>query len=109
MVAHHQYMDIYQALSDPKRRRLIELLGSLDAAKNGLSIKQLSQGSGISRQAITKHLNILIKVGLVKAEFVGKERRHFLQPGKLNEPIEWLQPLAEVWDKRLKALKQHLK
>lgn len=102
-------MDIYKAIADPNRRKIIEQLSQLDAARIGLSIKALSLNSNVSRQAITKHLNILIELKLVRAEFVGKERKHFLQPNALFEPLEWLQPLAERWDNRLKQLHTHLK
>ena len=68
-------MDIFKALADVNRRKVIEALYEED----GLSIKQLTHGSTISRQAMTKHLNILTRSKIVTAEFSGKERVHKLK------------------------------
>ncbi|GAB3032411.1 ArsR/SmtB family transcription factor [Bowmanella dokdonensis] len=97
-------MDIFSALADPKRRQLIEALW----LHGPLSIKQLSEGAGISRQAITKHLDILIKAKIVSAEFAGKERLHRLNPKPIERVALWLQPFAEQWDERLSRLKHYL-
>lgn len=102
-------MDIYSAISDPRRRKIIEQLSTIDAAREGVAIKSLTEGTGISRQAITKHLNILIKNKIIKAEFVGKERRHFLNAEQLLPLIEWLTPIAEQWEHRFAALKATLR
>lgn len=102
-------MDIFQALADPTRRKIIEQLSQYEAAKFGLSIKDITQDLSITRQAVTKHLNILINCGAVDAQFVGKEKRHFLQQNKLREAQEWLQPIAKQWDNRLAKLNKHLK
>lgn len=102
-------MDIFQALADANRRHIIERLSSYEAAKHGISIKELTQGLSISRQAVTKHLNVLIRCGAVKAEFVGKEKRHFLCQFSLMEAWQWLEPIARQWDDKLSALSKHLK
>lgn len=102
-------MDIFQALADPTRRHIIERLSRYDAAKSGLSIKELTTGFSISRQAVTKHLNTLIKCGVVKADFVGKEKRHFLLNYKFVEAWQWLEPIATQWDEKLSSLDKHLK
>ncbi|WP_338292266.1 ArsR/SmtB family transcription factor [Planctobacterium marinum] len=101
-------MDIFQAMADPTRRNIIERLSSYQAAKTGLSIKELTADTGISRQAVTKHLNVLVKSGAVKAEFKGKEKRHFLKHYAFSGAFQWLAPIAEEWDERLIRLKQHL-
>lgn len=101
-------MDIFQAMADPKRRQIIEKLSSYPAAKSGLSIKELTKGTGISRQAVTKHLNVLIQAGAVNAEFQGKEKRHFLKHYAFNTAWQWLEPIATEWDNNLIRLKQHL-
>lgn len=101
-------MDVYKAIADPTRRKIIEQLAAKDAALEGLSIKQLSEDKQVSRQAVTKHINLLIKLKLVKAECIGKERRHFLLPGMLYEPFSWLQPIAKEWEDTLSKIKTHL-
>lgn len=97
-------MDIFTALSDPVRRQLIEALWQ----RGPLSIKQLGEGLPISRQAITKHLNMLVKAKLVNARYCGKERIHELNPKPMEKVALWLQPFAEQWDDRLSCLKAYL-
>jgi predicted ArsR family transcriptional regulator len=67
-------MDIFNALANPRRRTLIEAVHRHDPR----SIKQLSANAKISRQAITKHLDTLIKAKIVQSEFIGKEHVHVL-------------------------------
>ncbi|MBT1063065.1 winged helix-turn-helix domain-containing protein [Bowmanella sp. Y26] len=97
-------MDIFTALSDPVRRQLIEALWQ----RGPLSIKQLGEGLQISRQAVTKHLDMLIKAKLVSARYAGKERIHELNPRPMEKVALWLQPFAEQWDDRLSRLKVYL-
>ncbi|TDF38225.1 ArsR family transcriptional regulator [Alteromonadaceae bacterium M269] len=97
-------MDIFKALADANRRKVIEALYEED----GLSIKQLTHGSTISRQAMTKHLNILIRSKIVTAEFSGKERVHKLNPKAVKVLFDWLAPFAQQWDVRLERLAQQL-
>lgn len=97
-------MDIFKALADVNRRRIIEALYQHE----GLSIKQLTVGSSITRQAITKHLNLLIRSKVVVAEFSGKERIHKLNPKAVNALLDWLAPFAQQWDDRLSQLSDHL-
>ncbi|MEP1449162.1 MAG: winged helix-turn-helix transcriptional regulator [Paraglaciecola sp.] len=97
-------MDIFTALADPQRRHIIEALH----LHGGLSIKQLTLGSNVSRQAITKHLNILIKAKVIQADFVGKERIHKLDPKAMQSLFNWLAPFAQKWDDRLNDLIQYI-
>lgn len=97
-------MDIFKALSDPTRRTIIERLH-----RNGpQSIKQLSQGLPISRQALTKHLNRLISAKIVSADFVGKQKIHKLESKPLDRLLDWMAPFAQRWDQRLLSLTKHL-
>lgn len=95
---------IFNAVADPTRRQILERL----RAHGPLSIKQLADPLPISRQAVTKHLNILLASQLVEMRRVGRERLHFLQPRPLQELEEWLRPYSEAWDRRLTRLQQHL-
>lgn len=97
-------MDIFTALADPQRRHIIEALH----LRGALSIKQLTQGSNVSRQAITKHLNILVKAKIIQADFVGKERVHKLDPKAMQSLLNWLAPFAQNWDDRLSNLIQYV-
>lgn len=96
-------MDIFTALADTQRRSIIEALHHCDKQ----SIKQLTNNASISRQAITKHLNILIKAKIVQAEFVGKERIHSLNPKAMQTLLTWMSPFAQKWDARLSDLSNY--
>lgn len=95
---------IFSAVADPTRRQILERL----RAHGPLSIKQLADPLPISRQAVTKHLNILLDSRLVEMRRVGRERMHFLNPQPLQELEDWLRPYSEAWDRRLARLQQHL-
>lgn len=97
-------MDIFTALADPQRRNIIEALHH----SGNQSIKQLTIHSSVSRQAITKHLNILIKAKIVQAEFMGKERIHNLDPKAMQSLFNWLAPFAQKWDDRLNNLSNYI-
>ncbi|GAH07481.1 unnamed protein product, partial [marine sediment metagenome] len=72
---------IFGAVADPTRRQILERL----RAHGPLSIKELAAPLPISRQAVTKHLNILLGSGLVEMRWVGRERMHFLNPTPLQK------------------------
>jgi len=95
---------IFGAVADPTRRQILDRL----RAHGPLSIKQLAEPLPMSRQAVTKHLDILRQSGLVAMRRVGRERLHFLEPQPLQELDEWLRPYAEIWDQRLASLQRHL-
>lgn len=95
---------VYSAIADPTRRELLERL----RARGPLSITQLAEPMSISRQAVTKHLDVLHRSGLIRIEWAGRVRLHDLEPNPLREVQEWLRPYAEEWDRRLLRLKKHL-
>ena len=95
---------VFGAVADPTRRQILERL----RAHGPLSVKQLAEPLPITRQAVTKHLDILVQTGLVEMRRVGRQRMHFLHPQPLRELEEWLRPYAEAWDRRLARLQRHL-
>ncbi len=68
--------DVFQALADPIRRELLDRL----FARNGQTVSELCVGIEISRQAVSKHLNILEQANLVATVFRGREKYHYLNP-----------------------------
>lgn len=96
--------DVFQALADPTRRAILDRLRD----EGALSVKDLSAPLPISRQATTKHLDLLAAAGLIRQEWQGRERRHRLLAPALEPVSTWLQPYAEAWDRRLERLKAHL-
>ena len=97
-------VDPFAALSDPTRRGILERLRH----EGALSVKELAEPLPMSRQAVTKHLNILEQSGLVEHEWRGRERVHRLKAEPLQEIDDWLAPYAAAWDKRLARLEEYL-
>jgi DNA-binding transcriptional ArsR family regulator len=95
---------VFAAVADPTRRMLLERL----RRSGPLSITDLSKDLPMTRQAVTKHLEVLRASGLIQARRSGRERLHELDPRPLRAVDDWLRPYAEAWDERLAALRRHL-
>ena len=95
---------IFSVLGDSTRLRLVTSL--LDGEKR--SITQLTEGSKLSRQAVTKHLKILEDVGLVNGEKSGRESLYELKIESLSEVRQMIESIEDQWDKTLNRLKIHL-
>ena len=92
---------VFAALGDPTRLRLVAAL----CAGGALSIVQLTAGTAVTRQAVTKHLEVLASAGLVHDIRQGRERRWELQPSRLDEARRALDAIAAQWDQALARLK----
>ncbi|WP_026694233.1 ArsR/SmtB family transcription factor [Peribacillus kribbensis] len=93
--------DVFQAIADPTRRRMLKLL-----ADREMPIASISDCFPITRTAVNKHLHVLLDAGLVSRKKAGRETRYKLQPAPLSEIKEWLSFFEEYWDDKLSALKQ---
>jgi DNA-binding transcriptional ArsR family regulator len=93
--------DVFQAIADPTRRKLLKLL-----ADQELSVSAISRYFPISRTAVSKHLHVLTEAGLVKKHKVGRETRYRFQPEPLIELKRWLSDYERFWDNKLAALKE---
>ena len=96
-----QQAALFAALGDATR---LALIGQL-AAGEARSITELTGGSNLSRQAITKHLRVLEQAGMVHGVRSGRESRFALDPLPLNESREYLARVSEQWDRVLARLK----
>lgn len=94
----------FTAVADPTRRALLDRLRS----RGPLALNALASTMPMTRQAVAKHLGVLVDAGLVRVERRGRERIHRLQPAPLRAVDEWLEPYAAEWDQRLAALRQHV-
>lgn len=70
-----------------------------------MSIAQLTQGTDISRQAVTKHLRVLAGAGLVRDAKLGRERLWVFEPAQLDEARRSLEIIGQQWDQALLSLK----
>jgi DNA-binding transcriptional ArsR family regulator len=92
---------LFTALADATR---LGLLGRL-AVDGPLSITRLSEGTGVTRQAVTKHLNTLGNVGLVRHARRGRERVWELERKRLEKARAYLDQIAAQWDAAADRLK----
>ncbi|MBB6671752.1 ArsR/SmtB family transcription factor [Cohnella nanjingensis] len=92
--------DVFQAIADPTRRKLLGLLSEQE-----MPVTALSSHFPMSRTAVSKHLRILSEAGLVAEQKVGRETRYRLQPEPLQELRDWLGYFERYWNNKLAALK----
>ena len=90
--------------ADPTRRAILGRL--CDEGESSLTT--LARGLPMSRQGVSKHLDILVAAGLVEKRVLGRQRLHALRPEPLKEVEDWLAPYAAAWDERLERLRFHL-
>lgn len=92
---------IFAALGDPTRLKLVALL----CAGSALSIAQLTATTEISRQGVTKHLQVLAEAGVVRDLKVGRERFWQLEPDRLDAAKRTLELIGRQWEAALGRLK----
>jgi DNA-binding transcriptional ArsR family regulator len=92
--------DVFQAVADPTRRKLLRLLVGQE-----MPVTVISRHFPMSRTAVSKHLRILSEAGLVKQRKVGRETRYRLEPEPLHELKQWLAFYERFWDNKLSVLK----
>ncbi|GAB1595646.1 ArsR/SmtB family transcription factor [Lysobacter claricitrinus] len=92
---------VFAALGDPTRLRLVTLL----CAGGALSIAQLTASTEISRQGVTKHLEVLAQAGVVQDVRSGRERLWQLDPVQIEQARRTLEVIGQQWDVALGSLK----
>jgi len=92
---------VFAALGDPTRLKLVALL----CAGGAFSIAQLTTSTEISRQGVTKHLQVLADAGVVRDVKLGRERLWQLEPGQIEEAKRTLEVIGRQWELALGRLK----
>jgi DNA-binding transcriptional ArsR family regulator len=92
---------VFAALGDENRLRLLARLSRGEP----MSISRLTEGSGITRQGVTKHLRVLAGAGLVRSSRQGKESLWRLERRRLEEARRSLELISRQWDESLSNLK----
>jgi DNA-binding transcriptional ArsR family regulator len=92
---------IFAALGDEIRLGLVTRLASRDA----LSIAQLTENTSVTRQAVTRHLEVLAEAGLVQGTRRGREHLWQLEPARLAIARQSLDQISRWWDEKLTVLK----
>ena len=95
--------DVFQAIADPTRREIINLI-----AYKSMNLNSVAEKFDVSRPAISKHIKILTECGLVTIKQQGRERYCEAQLQKLNEVSRWIEQYRVFWTKKLDALESFL-
>jgi len=97
--------NVFKALADPSRRRLLDRL----CEENGQTLGDLCERMGMTRQAVSQHLGLLEAANLVTAVRCGREKRHYLNPVPIHELAErWIRKFEQRRLDALLGLKHHL-
>jgi DNA-binding transcriptional ArsR family regulator len=94
------WAEVFSALGDPTRLALLATL----AGGQPHSIVALSGDTGLTRQAVTKHLRVLEQAGLVRSERSGRESRYEFRPETLIGARDFLAEVSDLWDSALRRL-----
>jgi DNA-binding transcriptional ArsR family regulator len=96
--------DIFQAIADPTRRAIITLL-----ALQAMTPHALAEHFDSTRQAISKHVKVLMECEVVTQKQTGRENYYHLNPGSMKEIDIWLEQLRKMWEDRFDQLDNILK
>jgi DNA-binding transcriptional ArsR family regulator len=91
--------DAFQAIADPNRRQMLQLL-----TKDSLTINSLAKNFDMSRPAVSKHIKILYTAGFISIQDIGRERYCILNQGGFEELQNWIDHFDKFWMGKLKKL-----
>ncbi len=95
--------DVFEALADPTRRRVLELVSGRERTAG-----ELAAEFDVSRPAVSRHLRVLREAGLVVWRDDAQRRLYRLEPAGLTEIGDWVERTRDNWARRLDALEEHL-
>lgn len=93
--------EIFAAIADPTRRRLLERIGTKE-----MSVADLTAGAGMTMAAVSLHLQVLRRAGLVRRRVAGRQRLYRLDPVPLRSVSDWTDKLTGFWSRRLDRLQR---
>jgi len=99
-MVYNTYMDMFEALADPTRRGILELL----ARSGELTATAIYEQFPVSPQAISQHLKVLRETHLVEMEKQAQKRLYRLNPHALSQFEAWVQGMQQRWSERFEAL-----
>jgi DNA-binding transcriptional ArsR family regulator len=94
--------DVFNAIAEPRRRQIVELL----ARRGALAVGTLVVTLGLPQPAVSKHLGVLRKVGVVAVMKQGQQRVYRLQAEKLKTVHDWVKAFEEIWSLQLDLIKE---
>lgn len=95
--------DVFQAIADPHRRQIIDLL-----SEKPMTLNAIAEKFDISRPAISQHIKYLAECGIVKVEQIGRERFCKIQPGNLVPAFMWLEKYHQQWESRIDSFEKYI-
>lgn len=96
--------DVFQAIADPTRRAIISLI-----ALTAMTPNAIAENFDCSRQAISKHIQVLVECDVVKQTQQGREIYYELNVKKMKEIDKWLEQFRAIWENRFDNLDKVLK
>lgn len=103
MMTADQLSATFAALADPTRRALLTRLAEGEATVN-----QLAEPFSLTQQAVSKHLKVLERAGLVSRRQHGQSRPCRLEPGRFDGAADWIDRHRRMWRERYDRLDEHL-
>lgn len=91
--------DPFNAVAEPKRRQVLEALGTAE-----LPVNEIVQKLGWTQPMVSKHLGVLKQVGLVKERRVGRQRMYRINPERLKPIYDWVSPFEKFWSDKFDRL-----
>ncbi|MEM7109334.1 MAG: metalloregulator ArsR/SmtB family transcription factor [Bacteroidota bacterium] len=95
--------DVFQAIADPIRRDIIQLL-----SKQSLTVNAVAEKFAISRPAISKHLKILSECDIIEIAKKGRERYCRIKPKKLVPAFMWIDQYRQLWEDQLDSFENYI-
>ena len=94
---------VFSALADPTRRAILSRL-----TRRPATINEIAKPFHVSLNAISKHLMVLERAGLLRREIKGREHHCSIEPRPLREADEWLEHYRQFWEQRMDALQAYV-
>jgi len=99
----HHLSHVFAAVADPTRRAIVQRL-----ARRPATISEIARPFSVSFNAVSKHMMVLERAGLVERKVKGRERVCRLRPRALRRANAWLEQYREFWEVRLDALETYV-
>jgi len=95
--------DVFQAIADPNRRQIIDLL-----SKEPMTLNAIADKFQISRPAVSQHIKHLVQCGIVEVEQKGRERFCKIHPQSLIPAFMWLEKYQQQWKERIGSFERYV-
>jgi DNA-binding transcriptional ArsR family regulator len=95
--------DVFQAIADPTRREIIDLL-----SRQSMNLNAIAEQFDVSRPAISNHIRVLHECGIIIIEQVGRERFCKIQPDRLKQVSDWVGKYETLWIEKIESFEKYL-